>query len=66
MRSTFEIEERLRQLHGASIEKEMGGLTAMQEAETLLWVLGYDDPDVGGFYGKNRSQTVDVSDYITV
>jgi len=68
LKSEEEIKSRLRELHGTSIRKEMGGLETKREAETLLWVLGYDDIDVGSAfsYGSDKGHEVDLSDYIEV
>lgn len=64
MRDARDIRQRLRDVHGGRIAKEMGGRVAIARASDLLWVLGHNVT-----YGDIRSEdgrSVDVSDYIVV
>ena len=61
MKSRNEIINRLKELHGTGLAKEMGGQMPAAEAEALLWVLGFEDASVG-----RMSELVDVSDYIEI
>ena len=65
LRSREEIEQRLRELHGTRLAREMGGRMPKAEANALLWVLGHP-PAAGDGSSGLYSKSIDVSEYINV
>lgn len=70
MESEEQVRERLEQLHGAPIRKEMGGMVDRQKARLLIRILelGSRFPSVEGErYDESldrKIRCVDVSDYL--
>lgn len=64
MRTEDEIREKLRELHGEPVRKEMGGLYAQAKAEALVWALGHNPVNITEGNSHARRKVVDVSEYV--